>query len=645
MEHWTVRLLGPSEAERNCVHAQLRSRLTWCVLGSLLLAWDTEPHGWVSRKELIHRFWPDSNNSRASLRQALASLRSCFGEGCVESSGDTVRIRAELFRTDIVEVAAVFEEALSAPTLEERRTLLIRVDALLRGEFLEGCDDPEEGVVFWIGGMRARWKTRAAEMLFVLARASEALGNPHAAFDSACRAVRFNPENREAWKVVWRLGRVVGRTPDAHALHGALTFPEAVSRIAARERRSTPLIVREERAFHILLEARLDSLPPGLRTALERLSVLPAAFRADHAHQACSVRAKTLKRLTSLQLLEQSDNRYAMLDTVRRAVWARVPADARHSLLTRQTDTCRSWLEYPDIRKKGRFFVTLAEAEPHIRQVIEHQLTLAPKDASYGFLGAFSESHIPWYRAEIIKYNARAAENESLNPLLRQEAAQNGALLCMEVSDFQRAAALASLSLDLCPPGHTGWKRACIQMDCARACHHAGMEMEALEHVRAARAVFHDRMHKPGEADALRFEGEILRAMGEFVLSAAVIDEALSLLRDGAARTPLQIAEALYQSAVTKRLLGMHSGAITDMEESLQLRFDQNEENGVADCLRTLAALKSDEGESLTSRAHLKHAILLYERCGNVGGRAAALEALSKIPAKASQLVVAFQMP
>src|SRR5260221_13280539 len=100
MSLWNVKLLGTPEAERDGVRVHLRSRLTWCVLASLLIARDGPGGGWVSRATLLERFWPDHDSGRVPLRMALTSLRQGFGPDVLESEADRVRLRGDLFRTD-----------------------------------------------------------------------------------------------------------------------------------------------------------------------------------------------------------------------------------------------------------------------------------------------------------------------------------------------------------------------------------------------------------------------------------------------------------------------------------------------------------------------------------------------------------------
>jgi tetratricopeptide (TPR) repeat protein len=157
----------------------------------------------------------------------------------------------------------------------------------------------------------------------------------------------------------------------------------------------------------------------------------------------------------------------------------------------------------------------------------------------------------------------------------------------------------------------------------AVVCHHAEQAEEALQYVRLAQKQAHEAQHTLIEAHALRFEGEVLRSKGEYSRSLEVLEQALQISR---AHDPhiLQLAECLYQCGVTLRLMGEKREAMARQEEALRLRLEAGEDSGTADCLREVARMKAQEGETLWVRVLLSHAFMLYERAGNGGGKAAA---------------------
>src|SRR4028119_1653473 len=165
-----LKLLGPPEASRGGKPLEFRSRREQGLLFYL-----AAEGGMHSREKLGELLWPESQEGRAALRNALSGLRRTLrgdDEGLEEGAyiatgrGQTVGFNL----SPGVELDLRILEAASGPvplgdTGDKRRT---RFDALkaaaeaYRGEFLEGFSlDAAPDFEYWAGVERERWRRRA----------------------------------------------------------------------------------------------------------------------------------------------------------------------------------------------------------------------------------------------------------------------------------------------------------------------------------------------------------------------------------------------------------------------------------------------------------------------------------------------------
>lgn len=77
--------------------------------------------------------------------------------------------------------------------------------------------------------------------------------------------------------------------------------------------------------------------------------------------------------------------------------------------------------------------------------------------------------------------------------------------------------------------------------------------------------------------------------------------------------------------------MGSGEAARADLEAALNWRLDAQDSNGVADCLRALAAQCLRQGALTEAQLHLEHAVFRYDQIGNGPGRAATLILLGDV--------------
>lgn len=125
--------------------------------------------GPVQRDSLLAMFWPeaDSHAARNSLRQTLHVLDKHVGTAIAHDAA-TVWIDRKRFWCD----AHAFEAALEAG--DSRQAL-----GLYRGEFLEGFHFTSASIDFerWLQSERQRWRVRAADAAWEMAKAASASGD------------------------------------------------------------------------------------------------------------------------------------------------------------------------------------------------------------------------------------------------------------------------------------------------------------------------------------------------------------------------------------------------------------------------------------------------------------------------------------
>lgn len=669
---WFVRLLGKPEASRpsDGRYAHLRSQQTWGLLAALLLERQARPEeGWLLRETLMERFWPGGKAGRTSLRMSLTSLRIAFGTGCLECDKHRVRILHNDFRTDVEEIERLWERANGEADVEAIESLR-EAERRIGGSFLEGLEvDP--GTVFgsaegaWINMERARWNTRCGEVSLHLAALLERSGNELASFEAALRSVRRLPHNEGAWRTLRRLGRRLHRLPEAERLHEALSLSDALPRVVARERKQQPLTVKEDRRLRDMLTARLEALPVQTRTVFIALGVMRGPFRFAHAQQVSRARREDLLRFTEELLLTREGSKediqqclFSMPEVVRSFAWGRLPEAMHNRLQRRQVSTCRRWLQARSrsaqgegTEERGRFFFDPAQARPHIIQAVEWLKGRPESRDAYYFLQALFSAQLPEFREEGIALGELAHKNTRfLTSLERYSMVLQGAKMALADEQFERARRLIGRELQTIresdleiPLDVRGW----LYFLMATACHHGERSDEAKQHIGEARRLFRSAQQPGGEIEAMLCEGEIRRALGEYTVALTLSEKALALCRT-LDPPSVHMAACLHQRSLARHRIGDLQLALDDCREALSLRQEAGESNDIADCLRTLGAIRMDLANTEStgpaqqhgwteSRSHLEHAVRLYELKSNGGGRAATIGLLGDLFARRGQ--------
>jgi eukaryotic-like serine/threonine-protein kinase len=173
------------------------------------------PDGRATRDRLLAYLWPESSSERARqlLNQAVYQLRKALGEDALVSTGDELRLNAELLRVDV----ALFEQALASGA--NARAVELYRGPLLDGFFLSETDEFER----WVERERARLAHACAHALETLAEAAESVGDfPGAVEWWNARAAHDPYDSRIARRLVQALataGNCAGalRYADQHA--------------------------------------------------------------------------------------------------------------------------------------------------------------------------------------------------------------------------------------------------------------------------------------------------------------------------------------------------------------------------------------------------------------------------------------------
>lgn len=165
------------------------------------------PDRFLRRDELVGVFWPESTESRAraSLRQALRSLRSQLGPDVIVNRGDAeVRIARGAVRCDVVE----FLRALDAG--DDRRAVAAYGGELLPSFMLPGLHEFDR----WLQGERQRLRAAAIQAALRLIASDEQAGEIAEAARVARWALRLEPTNEA---VARRLIALLDRAGDRGA--------------------------------------------------------------------------------------------------------------------------------------------------------------------------------------------------------------------------------------------------------------------------------------------------------------------------------------------------------------------------------------------------------------------------------------------
>ncbi|HEV2744415.1 MAG TPA: hypothetical protein VGV91_14765, partial [Rubrobacter sp.] len=176
-----LRLLGPPQARLDGTPLRLRTRKALALLAYLAAEGGTH-----RRAELAALLWPESDEkrARATLRSALADLRSALGSGDGTDGGYLLVDRNSLgldveagVDLDLTDLRTAHELArrpagIARSDGEERRELVGRLregSEAYRGGFLEGFYlDDAPGFDHWASVEREGWRTRLAVVLDTL---------------------------------------------------------------------------------------------------------------------------------------------------------------------------------------------------------------------------------------------------------------------------------------------------------------------------------------------------------------------------------------------------------------------------------------------------------------------------------------------
>jgi DNA-binding SARP family transcriptional activator len=237
-------------------------------------------HG-TPRERLAALFWPDSDDPRHSLRQALYALRHEIGAEVIVGDGVLALDRKSL-SCDIVEFRAAIASG--------DRT---KAASLATGPFLNGFTLPSSPEFErWADEERATISTDATKLLLMLAKESTAAGDLDAAADWWRQLTQLDPlSGRFALGLLKALASAGDRA-------GALAFARTHERLVRRELEADPdPEIRK-------LEAELRALPspavvratPKKAAAVPSLADTIEASRAELAPQAPPPQRRTPNR-------------------------------------------------------------------------------------------------------------------------------------------------------------------------------------------------------------------------------------------------------------------------------------------------------------------------------------------------------------
>lgn len=218
------RTLGPVELSLD--DHSVPPELLWNKNLALLVYLARSPRRGRTREHLAGLFWGEKQESaaRASLAQAVYTLRRSVGEDGVETSSGQVRLTGDAVQLDVDQLETL------AGAGDWRRA-----SALVAGDFLEGFALPGASEFEdWLAGERVAWRQRSVE---VLVRYSDLLlreGQSTDAAHAALRALALDPRSGHAVRAAIRALALAG---DRAA---ALTRYDEFARRVAEELRTTP---------------------------------------------------------------------------------------------------------------------------------------------------------------------------------------------------------------------------------------------------------------------------------------------------------------------------------------------------------------------------------------------------------------------
>ena len=178
---------------------------------AMLVYLGLSPRGTRSREHLAGVLWGRSadEQSRASLRQTLSSLRKLLGDQAdlLLSDGETVGIDRDRIAIDVLEFEAL---ANSADQAEMERSA-----QLCEGIFLEGFSLKEDGFEEWMGFRRQQCNEIAMSLFVRLAEHYHLLRDYETALRYAQRLLALDPMREQAHRLLMELFACLGRREQA----------------------------------------------------------------------------------------------------------------------------------------------------------------------------------------------------------------------------------------------------------------------------------------------------------------------------------------------------------------------------------------------------------------------------------------------
>jgi len=184
----------------------------------LLLAYLASPSGQAhSREKLADLFWPDAQEeqARASLRHALAALKSALTPLAIEAGRDSVMLAPGRLRIDVDILARAAREKGTADAKD--------IGRIYRGEFLDGDSLSSPDFEDWLTFERTRCRNLAQSAFEQAIAALETCSQTHDAILLAERLVALDPLREQSHRVLMRVFEAAGERSKALEQYQRLT--------------------------------------------------------------------------------------------------------------------------------------------------------------------------------------------------------------------------------------------------------------------------------------------------------------------------------------------------------------------------------------------------------------------------------------
>lgn len=549
---------------------------------------------------------------------ALASIKGCFGDDALLIEGDRIAAAPGRFVTDIHQVAEWYNELAACASLENKIDLFVRIEQLVHGEFLQGCEDPIDVTDPWISRTRnlvGRWLSA------VLMEHSQCLVAAHRhelAYRVMERVVQLDPGNKSGWTRLHELGTVVGRAP---------RDPSTNPRSSAARRQGKALS-----EFERICIARLNSLPPDAQKSFAALSILPGLFPGALALLVCKTPTRVLNSFVDASLLVRDTSGYVMKGPLQAFASRQLDASDRRLLLNRMSAFALRWIGKMHSGSQDRSFLPFLrreDAQPLLRVVLQWHITQPPTRHALTYLHSLAACRVIDL-SHAVRYCLHASEYPKISVAYRLGAALVACQILMDSEQFNLAIELCRkllASRELCSAAAD---IAHVHRNLAISLHHTEKHSDALIAAHSACTILGELNDSHFLADAIRFKAEVQAALKDY-------DGALDSLNDSETiYRKLRIngqgyAECLYQIGVVYRALGRNDGAVEKWLHALALRQERCDYHGIADCVRQLSQIEVEEGRLAEARAHADYALMLYDKVGAGAGRTLALAALADV--------------